>query len=57
LLRAFFPEYLSQDRRVVGIFNLKVDSVANVIEKGFKAGVAIALGGLIVTWWFDCYLR
>ena len=49
MLRAFFPEYLSQDRRVAGVFNLKVDSVANVIEKGFKAGVAIALGGLIVT--------
>jgi hypothetical protein len=48
LLRTLFPEYLSQDRRVAGVFDLKVDSVANVIEKGFEAGVAIALGGLIV---------
>jgi hypothetical protein len=28
--------------------DLKVDGIANVIEKCFKAGVAIALGGLIV---------
>jgi hypothetical protein len=49
LLRAFFPEYLTQDRSVAGILDLKVDSVADVIEKCFEAGVAIALGGLIVT--------
>jgi len=48
LLRSLFPEYLSENRSVAGILNLKVDSVTNVIEKGFKAGVAIALGGLIV---------
>jgi len=48
LLRALFSEYLSQDRRVAWVFDLKVDGVTNVIEKGFKAGVAIALGGLIV---------
>jgi hypothetical protein len=33
LLRAFFPEYLSQNRCVSGIFDIKVDSVANVIKK------------------------
>ena len=48
MLRALFPEYLSQDRRVARVFDLKVDSVANVIEKGFEAGVTIALDGLIV---------
>ena len=48
MLRAFFPEYFSQDRRIAGVFDLKVNSVANEIEKGFEAGVAIALGGLIV---------
>jgi len=48
LLRALFSEYLSQDRRVAGVFNLKVDSVANVIEKCFEAGVAVSLGGLRV---------
>jgi hypothetical protein len=35
LLRALFSEYLFQDRRVAGIFDLKVDGVADVIEKGF----------------------
>ena len=48
MLRALFPEYLSQDRRVAGVFDLKVDGVANVIEKGFEAGVAVTLGGLII---------
>ena len=48
MLRALFSEYLSQDRRVVGILNFKINSVTNVIEKGFEAGVTIALGGLIV---------
>ena len=48
MLRAFFPEYFSQDRGIAGIFNLKVDCVANVIEKCFEAGVSIALGGLII---------
>lgn len=43
-----YSEYLSQDRRVAGIFYIEVDSAADVIEKGFKAGVAIALVGLTV---------
>jgi hypothetical protein len=48
LLRALFSEYFFQDRRVAGVFDFKVDSIADVIEKGFKAGVSVALGGLIV---------
>jgi hypothetical protein len=48
LLRTLFSEYLSKYGCVAGVFDLKVDSVANVVEKGFEAGVAIALGGLIV---------
>jgi hypothetical protein len=45
---AFFSEYFSQNGGVTGILDLKIDGVANVIKKGFEAGVAIALGGLIV---------
>ena len=48
LLRALFSEYLSQDRRVAGVFDLKVDSVTNVIEKGFEAGETVTLSGLRV---------
>jgi hypothetical protein len=48
LLRSLFPEYLSENRRVAGILDLKINGVTNVIEKGFEAGVTIALGGLIV---------
>jgi hypothetical protein len=48
LLRTLFSEYLSQDRGVARVFDLKVASVADVIEKGFEARVTIALGGLIV---------
>ena len=47
-MRALFSEYFFQDRCVTGVFDLKVDGVANVIEKGFEAGVTVALGGLIV---------
>ena len=48
MLRTLFPEDLSQDRRVAGILNFKINSVADVIEKGFEAGVTIVLGGLVV---------
>jgi hypothetical protein len=48
LLRALFSEYFSENGGVAGVFNLKVGSIANVIKKCFEAGVAIALGGLIV---------
>jgi hypothetical protein len=48
MIRLRVSEYLSQDRCVAGIFYIKVDSVANVIEKCFEAGVAVSLGGLRV---------
>jgi hypothetical protein len=47
-MRALFSEYLSQYWRVAGVLDIKIDSVADVIEEGFEAGVTIALGGLIV---------
>jgi hypothetical protein len=47
-LRPLFSEYFSENRCVTGILNLKINSVADVIEKGFEAGVTITLGGLIV---------
>ena len=46
MLWTSFPEYLFQDRRVTGIFDLKIDGVAYVIEEGFEAGVTVAFGGL-----------
>jgi hypothetical protein len=39
LLWTLFPEYLSENRRVAGILNLKFNGVTDVIEKGFEAGV------------------
>jgi hypothetical protein len=35
LLGALFPEYLSQDGGVAGVFDPIADCIANVIEKGF----------------------
>jgi hypothetical protein len=46
LLRTAGSEYFSQDRRVTGIWDLKIDGVADIIEKGFEAGVAVSFGGL-----------
>jgi hypothetical protein len=46
LLRTACPENFSQDQRVTGISDLKIDSVADVIEKGFETGVTVTLGGL-----------
>jgi hypothetical protein len=37
LLRTAGSEYFSQNGSVTGILNLKIDGVADVIEKGFKA--------------------
>jgi len=48
LLWPLFPEYFFQDRGVTGILDLKIDGVADVIEKCFEAGVAVTLGGLII---------
>jgi len=49
LLRALFSEYFSKNGGIAGVFDLKVDSVANVIEKCFEAGVTVTLGGLLGT--------
>jgi hypothetical protein len=46
LLRAAGSKYFSQNRRVAGILDIKVDCVADVIEKGFETGVAVSFGGL-----------
>jgi len=43
------PKYFSQNRGVTGILDLKIDSVANVIEKGFETGVSVSFGGLFVS--------
>jgi hypothetical protein len=49
LFRAAGPEYFSQNGRVAGILDLKINSVADVVEKGFKTGVAVSFGGLFVS--------
>jgi hypothetical protein len=46
LLRTACPKYFSQNGRVAGILDLKIDGVANVIEKGFETGVSVSFGGL-----------
>ena len=47
MLRALFSEYFSQNGGIAGVFDLKVDSVANVIKKGFETGVAVSFCGLL----------
>jgi len=49
LLRTAGSKYFSQNRRVAGILDLKIDAVADVIEKGFETGVAVAFCGLLVS--------
>jgi hypothetical protein len=46
LLRTTGPKYFSQNRRVAGILELKIDSISDVIEKGFETGVAVSFSGL-----------
>jgi hypothetical protein len=46
LLRTVGTKYFSQNRRVAGILGLEINSVADVVEKGFKARIAISFGGL-----------
>jgi hypothetical protein len=46
LLGTLGPEYFPQDRSVTGILDIKIDGVANVIEKGFEPGVTVSFGGL-----------
>jgi hypothetical protein len=40
------PKYFSQNGRVTRVLNLKINGVANVIEKCFETGVAVSFGGL-----------
>jgi len=40
------PEYFSQNGRVTRVLDLEINSVADVVEKGFKARIAISFGGL-----------
>ena len=49
LFRPAGPEYFPQNRRVAGILNLKVNGVADVIEEGLEAGVAVSFRGLFGT--------
>jgi len=46
LLGTAGPEDFSQNQCVTGILDLKIDGVADVIEKSFEAGVAVSFGGL-----------
>jgi hypothetical protein len=46
LLRAAGPEYFSQNRPIAGVLDLKIDGVADVIEKAFETGVSVSFGSL-----------
>ena len=46
LFRPAGPEYFPQNRRIAGILDLKVDGVADVIEEGLEARIAVSFGGL-----------
>jgi hypothetical protein len=48
LLRTTGSKYFSQNGSVAGILDLKINSVADVIEKGLETGIAVSFGGLIV---------
>ena len=47
MLRTAGPEYFSQNGRVAGILDLKVDGISDVIEEGLEAGVAVSFRGLL----------
>jgi hypothetical protein len=49
LLRTASSEYFSQNGGVAGILDLKINSVANVIEIGLETGIAVSFGGLFVS--------
>jgi hypothetical protein len=49
LLRTAGSKYFSQNRRVTGILDLKINSVADVIEIGLETGIAVSFGGLFVS--------
>ena len=46
LFRTAGSKYFPQNGRVAGILDLKINSVADVIEKGLETGIAISFGGL-----------
>jgi hypothetical protein len=46
LLRTAGSKYFPQNRRVTWVLDLKIDSVADVIEKSFETGIAVFFGGL-----------
>ena len=46
MLRTAGSKYFPQNRRVTWVLDLKIDSVADVIEKGFETGIAVSFGGL-----------
>ena len=46
LRRTRISEYFPKNQRITGIMDLIVDGISDVIEKGFKTGVAVSFGGL-----------
>lgn len=49
MLRTVGSECFSKNGCVARILDLKINCVANVFEKGFETGVAVAFGGLPVS--------
>ena len=46
MFRTAGSKYFSKNGCVAGILDLKIIGVANVVEKGFKTGIAVSFGGL-----------
>jgi hypothetical protein len=46
LFRTAGSKYFSQNGSIAGILDLKIDGVADVIEKGLETGIAVSFGGL-----------
>jgi hypothetical protein len=57
LFRPAGSKYFSKNGCVAGILDLKIIGVANVVEKHFKAGIAVSFGGLFGTLSKTCQKR
>ena len=49
MFRTAGSKYFSQNLGITGILNLKIDGVADVIEKGFETRVSVSFSGLFVS--------